>query len=651
MSVSVFQNERHNGICWSSPFPTDRGKWSDRTGEVEYPGGISGVVLVPTLEWASDWKTGAWEYAFNFGTTYRPKDSFKAFVRRRVWTREYRAKSQTSAPAAPRCRRGAPCTDAPPARAPSPTAPGGKWKCGFCGQASTGDHKCAFCGAFKPKEEQRAPPPPAVPTYGLRMSCVDGVESHDSVREQRERMREELKIMAPTIRALFKDELPNTSMTYLIPSDNPDPDIDESATRYLGSFINKMLSTQGTRVRPLNTTGDGSCCLHAVSRGIWGVEIFSTVLRIKVFEELQAEADWYREKLGQSEWQIACQQVSTPSGYLSNVHVAVLANVLCRPIIVFASQEDIDSWGTGYNGVAGIYAPLRRLEWCAANPICISWQSKSHNHYVPISWVKGDPTPCWPMPKLSGKVDIDMDVFQANAPDAGGDMDCPVKADVEEPRFISNLVHRIKEIHCELQTLLLQNPPDLGQRMKVLLSPDSIADYVNRLSLEESISELQRLSDCGRGYTVIEGLGEEPVVKPPSRFKMATQSVMLRSALVRSSDSKEQDFARLATALLLVTQEELAIQSGSHPGVHLKKEEQLVWTVSVSAETQVCEFRVTFPAEYPEKAPRVHEVMLGGLPAKFSTPLPEWQQLEGTCLLYTSPSPRDRTRSRMPSSA
>ena len=26
-------------------------------------------------------------------------------------------------------------------------------------------------------------------------------------------------------------------------------------------------------------------------------------------------------------------------------------------------------------------------------------------------------------------------------------------------------------------------------------------------------------------------------------------------------------------------------------------------------------------------------------------------QLEGTCLLYTSPSPRDRTRSRMPSSA
>ena len=29
----------------------------------------------------------------------------------------------------------------------------------------------------------------------------------------------------------------------------------------------------------------------------------------------------------------------------------------------------------------------------------------------------------------------------------------------------------------------------------------------------------------------------------------------------------------------------------------------------------------------------------------------EWASMVDTCLLYTSPSPRDRTRSRMPSSA
>ena len=33
------------------------------------------------------------------------------------------------------------------------------------------------------------------------------------------------------------------------------------------------------------------------------------------------------------------------------------------------------------------------------------------------------------------------------------------------------------------------------------------------------------------------------------------------------------------------------------------------------------------------------------------TPLRAWTQWHWLCLLYTSPSPRDRTRSRMPSSA
>ena len=43
------------------------------------------------------------------------------------------------------------------------------------------------------------------------------------------------------------------------------------------------------------------------------------------------------------------------------------------------------------------------------------------------------------------------------------------------------------------------------------------------------------------------------------------------------------------------------------------------------------------------------------LPATVKEELPVvviWQEaVDGTCLLYTSPSPRDRTRSRMPSSA
>ena len=45
-----------------------------------------------------------------------------------------------------------------------------------------------------------------------------------------------------------------------------------------------------------------------------------------------------------------------------------------------------------------------------------------------------------------------------------------------------------------------------------------------------------------------------------------------------------------------------------------------------------------------------------GSPSAAAYPAPHWSPILGgesyyTCLLYTSPSPRDRTRSRMPSSA
>ena len=42
-------------------------------------------------------------------------------------------------------------------------------------------------------------------------------------------------------------------------------------------------------------------------------------------------------------------------------------------------------------------------------------------------------------------------------------------------------------------------------------------------------------------------------------------------------------------------------------------------------------------------------LLIGTDPREFENRF--WDMYRGTCLLYTSPSPRDRTRSRMPSSA
>ena len=59
-----------------------------------------------------------------------------------------------------------------------------------------------------------------------------------------------------------------------------------------------------------------------------------------------------------------------------------------------------------------------------------------------------------------------------------------------------------------------------------------------------------------------------------------------------------------------------------------------------SGEKLFCEYDQQVK-HYPEKRGIVHNEIL----------LPANAPQEYTCLLYTSPSPRDRTRSRMPSSA
>ena len=52
-----------------------------------------------------------------------------------------------------------------------------------------------------------------------------------------------------------------------------------------------------------------------------------------------------------------------------------------------------------------------------------------------------------------------------------------------------------------------------------------------------------------------------------------------------------------------------------------------------------------------ELAPEYMGKMIGKIPSKFPNYHKELDELNKICLLYTSPSPRDRTRSRMPSSA
>ena len=74
-----------------------------------------------------------------------------------------------------------------------------------------------------------------------------------------------------------------------------------------------------------------------------------------------------------------------------------------------------------------------------------------------------------------------------------------------------------------------------------------------------------------------------------------------------------------------------------------KMNKSLIDMLDVAREVAGVPFNITSSYRTEE-----HNVKIGGF-KELSTPA--WECSRYSCLLYTSPSPRDRTRSRMPSSA
>lgn len=134
------------------------------------------------------------------------------------------------------------------------------------------------------------------------------------------------------------EELPDPTCTYTVPQEE---DIDAAAVAYLEPIIEAVLQSDRTLVVPLTTTGDGSCLLHAISRGLWGLELFSGLLRARLLAELQAHRGWYVERIGAGEYAEACAQAAGGTGsYLSNVHAVAVAHVLRRPIAVYGALQN-----------------------------------------------------------------------------------------------------------------------------------------------------------------------------------------------------------------------------------------------------------------------------------------------------------------------
>ena len=93
--------------------------------------------------------------------------------------------------------------------------------------------------------------------------------------------------------------------------------IDWEAADYLPEVVKTHFNKK--TVVPLRTTGDGNCLLNAVSRAIFGVEIYWELLRTLVVDELKNNFDWYKEstEIEKDEWDKALTEVRLPISLLS----------------------------------------------------------------------------------------------------------------------------------------------------------------------------------------------------------------------------------------------------------------------------------------------------------------------------------------------
>lgn len=151
---------------------------------------------------------------------------------------------------------------------------------------------------------------------------------------------------------------------------------------------------------PLRTTGDGNCLLNAVSRVVYGVEVYWKLLRQCIATELEEHLEWYQssKEFQQLEWEEGLKMAKKFGTDLNFSHIFALANALKRPIIMYASDADIMRFGTGESGVAATFVPARHPpSVCNTTPIYLSWGSSRKNHYVPLLGIEGQPFPALPV--------------------------------------------------------------------------------------------------------------------------------------------------------------------------------------------------------------------------------------------------------------
>jgi hypothetical protein len=203
-------------------------------------------------------------------------------------------------------------------------------------------------------------------------------------------------------------KLPSTSETYFIPKEMMDDaltvlrTVSTETLDYLQDTRGKDLTVMRSfkegllsKVAPLRTTGDGNCLLHALSRALWGKEVYHEILRKCVYRvpnspflrllqaELEQHEEFYKHAVDKppeskdpqakkeeefcytdADYKEFVFQAGQLRECLGFIHVFALANIIKRPIIVYASEKDMNDWGVHevcyFFWVASSYSAIAR---------------------------------------------------------------------------------------------------------------------------------------------------------------------------------------------------------------------------------------------------------------------------------------------------
>ncbi|ELR19052.1 OTUlike cysteine protease protein [Acanthamoeba castellanii str. Neff] len=199
-----------------------------------------------------------------------------------------------------------------------------------------------------------------------------------------------------------EEALPSCDTTFLVPISYMDDDaLNKLVDWETAENLPQSLAEQfPSNLIPLRTTGDGNCLLHAISRALFGVEVFNELLRKRMHEELRANAEWYCKvapQFGEEDWKRILDNAGKSGSYLEFMHIFALSNVIARPIVIYANDGDMDKFGQGESGVAATFVPSRvGRARCRHRPLILAWQSRAKNHYVPLVQIADRDAVQWP---------------------------------------------------------------------------------------------------------------------------------------------------------------------------------------------------------------------------------------------------------------